>query len=128
VEHGSTNSRPKADDSEGSEIPRTTGEAGDSVEHGSTDNQPQAGDGSGLTVRVGPLDGGFYVEDTGRGIPPSERDRVFDHGYTTGDGGSGVGLTIVNRVAQVHGWDVSVGESREGGARFEFRDGGAGED
>jgi len=74
-----------------------------------------------VTVRVGPLENGFYVEDTGDGIPPDERDTVFDHGYTTGYSGSGIGLTIVSRIAQAHSWDVTLTDSTEGGARFEFR-------
>ncbi len=74
-----------------------------------------------VTVRVGPLDDGFYVEDTGDGIPSEDRDAVFDHGYTTGYTGSGIGLTIVSRIAQSHDWDVTLTESTEGGARFEFR-------
>jgi len=77
--------------------------------------------GEDVTVRVGPLEHGFYVEDTGDGIPPGERDTVFDHGYTTGYGGSGIGLTIVSRIAQAHDWDVTLTDSNEGGARFEFR-------
>lgn len=77
--------------------------------------------GDDVTVRVGPLDDGFYVEDTGEGIPPAKRDQIFEHGYTTGDGGSGVGLTIVRRIATEHDLEVAIAESAEGGARFEFR-------
>ena len=75
-----------------------------------------------VTVRVGPIDNGFYVEDTGEGIDPAKRDTVFEHGFTTGYSGSGIGLTIVSRIAQAHNWTVSLTESTEGGARFEFRD------
>jgi signal transduction histidine kinase len=74
-----------------------------------------------VTVRVGPLENGFYVEDTGKGIDPEEHDTVFEHGYTTGYSGSGIGLTIVGRIADAHNWTVSLTESNEGGARFEFR-------
>jgi PAS domain S-box-containing protein len=74
-----------------------------------------------VCIRVGPLENGFYVEDTGDGIAPDERDTVFDHGYTTGYSGSGIGLTIVSRIAQAHDWEVVLTESTEGGARFEFR-------
>ena len=77
--------------------------------------------GADVTVRVGPLADGFYVEDTGDGIPVDERDTVFEHGYTTGYSGSGIGLTIVSRIAQAHNWDVILTDSTEGGARFEFR-------
>ncbi|MFC6793265.1 sensor histidine kinase [Halobaculum halobium] len=83
--------------------------------------------GDDVTVRVGPLEDGFYVEDTGDGIPADERDSVFEHGYTTGYSGSGIGLTIVSRIAQGHDWDVTLTDSTEGGARFEFRETGSAE-
>lgn len=83
-----------------------------SLEHGADDREP--------TVRVGLLDGGFYVEDDGVGIPPSEHERVFDLGYTSESGGRGLGLTSVAQVATAHGWAVRLTESAEGGVRFEF--------
>jgi signal transduction histidine kinase len=78
------------------------------------------------TVRVGALDGdagvaGFYVADDGPGIPPDERERVFEHGYSTDPDGTGFGLAIVGAVADAHGWDVRLTEGEAGGARFEFR-------
>jgi signal transduction histidine kinase len=59
------------------------------------------------------------VEDDGHGIPENERDSVLDHGYTTGTG-TGVGLCIVGDIVDAHGWEVTVTESRDGGARFEI--------
>jgi PAS domain S-box-containing protein len=76
--------------------------------------------GGGVTVRVGAMEGGFYVEDDGAGIPEDERGAVFDPGHTTAEAGTGFGLTIVKEIAEAHGWTVSVGESAEGGARFEI--------
>ncbi len=82
-----------------------------SVEHG----------GSTLTtVRVGAIRDGFYVEDDGAGIPEDERDHVFEGGYTTATEGTGFGLSIVEQIAAAHGWSVSVTNSADGGARFEF--------
>jgi signal transduction histidine kinase len=79
------------------------------------------GDDTGVSVTVGTLAEaeGFYVADDGPGIPPEERDSVFEHGYTTSDAGSGLGLTIVDRIASAHGWTVTVTDSAAGGARFE---------
>ncbi len=79
-----------------------------SIEHG------------GETVRVGPLDDGFYVEDNGPGIPEDEREAVLAAGYTTGKGNSGFGLAIVQEIARAHDWTLTITESSENGARFEF--------
>ncbi|WP_435093643.1 sensor histidine kinase [Halorubrum sp. N11] len=73
-----------------------------------------------LRVFVGQLSNGFYVADDGAGIDPAERDTVFDPGHSTDEDGTGFGLSIVERIAEAHGWEVSVEESRDGGARFEF--------
>ena len=81
--------------------------------------------GDAVTVRVGPLSNGFFVEDTGIGIPAENRGKVFDHGFSTGYGGGGTGLTIVSRIADLHGYEVSITEGPEGGARFEFRNPGS---
>jgi len=99
-----------------------------SVEHGYTDAQAASGctaehDGESITVRVGAVEGtdrhGFYVADDGPGIPEDDREQVFEEGYSTGENGTGFGLKIVQRLAEVHGWTVTVTESEAGGARFE---------
>ncbi|OYR85148.1 two-component sensor histidine kinase, partial [Halorubrum distributum] len=56
----------------------------------------------------------------GPGIPAEDRDRVFESGYTTTSDGTGFGLDIVSQIADGHDWAVSVTESADGGARFEF--------
>ncbi|MGM0399453.1 MAG: ATP-binding protein [Halobacteriota archaeon] len=76
--------------------------------------------GSDVTIRVVPTGAGFFVEDTGSGISPDLREQVMEHGFTTGYSGTGTGLTIVQRIADEHGWCVDLAESPEGGARFEF--------
>ncbi|MEY7848953.1 ATP-binding protein [Natrarchaeobius sp. A-rgal3] len=76
--------------------------------------------GSDVTVRVGSLEDGFYVEDTGSGIPTSKREAVLESGYTTESDGSGMGLNIVADVCIQRGWRLDVGKSPEGGARFEI--------
>jgi len=74
------------------------------------------------TVRIGQLDGqaGFFVADDGPGIAPDDRDRVFDSDYTTGGGDSGLGLTIVQQIAEAHDWEIRITESASGGTRFEI--------
>jgi signal transduction histidine kinase len=76
--------------------------------------------GEAVTVRVGPLKDGFYVEDDGPGIPEADRERVFDHGYTTRQDGTGYGLSVVRSIVGAHGWDVVVTDADDGGARFEI--------
>jgi two-component system sensor histidine kinase TctE len=51
------------------------------------------------------------VEDTGPGIAPAERPRVFERFYRilgSGAPGSGLGLAIVREIAQQHGAEVDV--------------------
>ena len=79
------------------------------------------GDG-GLTVRVGDLPTGFYVEDDGPGIPEAERESVFDAGYSSEETSIGLGLTFVAQLVESYGWEYDVTESGAGGARFEFTD------
>jgi signal transduction histidine kinase len=65
---------------------------------------------------------GLYVADDGPGVPPDEREDVFKPGFSTAEEGTGFGLTVVDRVAAGHGWEVTVDESADGGARFEVVD------
>jgi PAS domain S-box-containing protein len=71
-------------------------------------------------IVVGDLPDGFYVEDDGPGIPEDRRDEVFESGHTTSESGTGFGLAIVERIAEAHGWEMTLTEGDEGGARFEF--------
>jgi signal transduction histidine kinase len=75
---------------------------------------------TGVTVTVGACDGGFYVADNGVGIPRDDREHVFETGYSTSNEGTGFGLSIVQEIANAHGWDVGVAGSADGGARFEI--------
>jgi signal transduction histidine kinase len=75
-------------------------------------------DGGSLRIRVGVGESDdeivLEVADTGRGIPESEQDRVFDFAYTTRDGGNGLGLAMVHQVVvEEHGGRVSL-DSRPG--------------
>jgi signal transduction histidine kinase len=66
----------------------------------------------------------LVVEDDGNGVPPEERERVFqrfvrlDESRTRDQGGSGLGLAIVEKVVRAHGGTVTVGEAPSGGAAF----------
>jgi len=76
--------------------------------------------GGDVTVTVGRLDGGLYVEDDGPGIPADARDDVFELGRSTADSGTGLGLAIVRGIADAHGWSVAFTDGPTAGARFEI--------
>jgi PAS domain S-box-containing protein len=82
------------------------------VEHG----------GSAVTVTFGGLEDGFYIEDTGSGIPEDGVETVFEVGYSTNTEGSGFGLSIVQQVVAAHDWSIGVTRGSEGGARFQITD------
>ncbi|WOO31505.1 sensor histidine kinase [Diaphorobacter limosus] len=70
----------------------------------------------------------FQVEDSGPGVPESERELVFQPFYRALGNeadGSGLGLPIVREIARQHGADVELEDARPGsampGARFTVR-------
>lgn len=66
------------------------------------------------------------VTDTGRGIPPEARERVFEmfvqvpKSALRGHRGSGLGLTFCKLTVEAHGGKIWVGSGPEGGASFMF--------
>ena len=71
------------------------------------------------------------VDDDGPGIPPEQRERVFDR-FRRGEAreveGSGLGLAIVRAVAKRHGALLTLGNSPQGGLNVEMRHGPVGRD
>jgi sensor histidine kinase regulating citrate/malate metabolism len=66
-----------------------------------------------------PIEDYFGLSRSGVG-GEDERDRVFEYGHTTAEDGNGLGLAIVTRIVEAHGWKITVTESDAGGARFEI--------
>jgi signal transduction histidine kinase len=68
----------------------------------------------------------LMVEDDGPGVPPAERERIFqrftrlDEARSRHNGGTGLGLAIVKEIAERHGGTVCV-ENADPGARFAVR-------
>ena len=64
------------------------------------------------------------VSDTGLGIPSQERDKIFDRFYrgerSAHTPGHGLGLSIAETIANLHGFKLTV-EDNNPGARFELR-------
>jgi signal transduction histidine kinase len=61
------------------------------------------------------------VSDSGPGIDPAFRDRLFDRfsrDPATPYQGSGLGLSVVSEVARLHGGRIEVAAGRQGGAEF----------
>ena len=66
-----------------------------------------------------------WIDDDGSGIPESERDRALgrfvrlDAARSRDEGGSGLGLSIVDEVVLAHGGSISISQSPLGGARVQ---------
>jgi signal transduction histidine kinase/ActR/RegA family two-component response regulator len=77
-----------------------------------------------LEIETDPESVCLAVCDTGRGIPPSETERIFEP-FERGDGvqgqGVGLGLAICRRIVELHGSRLQVSSEPEVGSRFWFR-------
>ncbi len=84
------------------------------------DVMPQGGE---LTITGLSTSHGVELEvaDSGPGIPKSRELRLFEPFFTTKSGGTGLGLTIVERIAAAHGGEVNACNCPQGGAAFTIR-------
>ncbi|WP_170864730.1 PAS domain S-box protein [Halogranum amylolyticum] len=114
VEHGArpASGRSASGDSVKRSFTSSRTRSDDSVEHG--------GDRVTVTVRQFETGEGFSVEDDGPGIPglvePTPLGEYLDRTDTV----EGLGMKIVNAIAEGHDWRATVGPGRAGGLRFEF--------
>jgi PAS domain S-box-containing protein len=63
----------------------------------------------------------FVVEDDGTGIAPDEIPRLFEPFFSRRKGGTGLGLSVVQRIVEAHGGRVTAANREGGGARFTVR-------
>jgi len=61
------------------------------------------------------------VADSGPGVPLSLLDKIFDPYFSTKSYGSGIGLSLSNRIIKDHGGTLEVSKSRLGGAEFTIK-------
>ncbi len=82
--------------------------------------------GTAIRIAARRLDGAIEVSvtDQGQGIPPSERERVFEKFYRAPHAGraagTGLGLAICKGLVEAHGGHIWVEDAPGGGARFAF--------
>ncbi|HEX6070097.1 MAG TPA: HAMP domain-containing sensor histidine kinase [Longimicrobiaceae bacterium] len=60
----------------------------------------------------------YEIRDFGPGLEPGASERVFDPFFTTRTNGTGLGLAVARRVAEMHGGSITAGNHPEGGAWF----------
>jgi signal transduction histidine kinase len=60
----------------------------------------------------------FEVIDRGPGVPPADREKIFEPFFTGKTRGTGLGLAIAKRMVELHGGTIAVLDGDGGGARF----------
>jgi signal transduction histidine kinase len=74
-----------------------------------------------ITIEIAPHGGEFFrivVSDTGPGISPENRERIFDVFFSTRKGGTGLGLAITKKIIEEHGGSIRAQEANGGGAQI----------
>lgn len=71
-----------------------------------------------VTPRASPSDVTLEIADTGVGIPPEARERIFSLYFTTKAGGTGVGLAMAFRIVQLHNGNIDFSSEVNRGTTF----------
>jgi signal transduction histidine kinase len=79
-------------------------------------------EGGTLTLAANKSNGNIRISvtDTGTGIAPENRTRIFEPYFTTKPKGSGLGLAITRRIIEAHGGTITVFSEAGQGCRFEI--------
>jgi two-component system sensor kinase FixL len=72
------------------------------------------------TTRYDQRSAAVTVVDTGHGIAPEHKPKVFNSFFSTKHDGLGLGLSIARTIVQAHGGSIWVEDSSSGGASFKF--------
>lgn len=85
-------------------------------------NAVEATDARGIVVTATRVDGAIRlaIADHGAGVPPEDRERIFQPYMTTKSKGTGLGLTMARQAAVAHGGTLVVETAPSGGAVFAF--------
>ena len=83
-----------------------------------TDGRMPELDGMGVLREARRLNPAVEVEDSGSGIAPEHLEQIFDLYFTTKAEGTGLGLSLVQRIVTQHGGRVQVHSTPGAGSRF----------
>ena len=61
-----------------------------------------------MRVRPGAALARVEIDDSGPGVDPAVRDRIFDAYFTTKAEGTGLGLAVVQQIVDAHGGEIAV--------------------
>jgi two-component system sensor histidine kinase PilS (NtrC family) len=71
-----------------------------------------------LVFEYSPSTGDLSVADSGPGVPPELRQKIYDPFFTTKDHGTGLGLATVHTIVEAHDGTLELHSSPQGGAKF----------
>lgn len=86
------------------------------------DNAIEATETGSITITARPGERSLILEvaDTGRGVPDSDKDKLFLPYFSTKSSGTGLGLAIVHRIVHDHDGTISVHDNQPAGTRFQI--------